>query len=382
MAQHGRFQNQMAGAPRLLGGPPPSVGTISSAAGTMSVMTPNFFAGNKRGPLGSATGNVMGSITKLARTATVDGPEVTQTHDMPENQTLVVKRKLAQNSNIYSQDSNVQYFPIWAHPAVDEYKPRSDFSGEGEDGYRRRLLIDTRHGTEYHDVTHTQTSIGGRTKFLYWHATMAEMNYILQSQEAASDPKKGDLDFSEVMGSWKFDGVVNNKKANMDKYGKWNRTGDDAHVTVDRFNLSHVVNYWGVEAIKGVPLFFIYKRVDRKTLPLKPNHYSMGVKNATHDSAIPEVTIDRDDIVGADQLGLVPKPFQIIPWAKAGYSQPPLSELEYTDNFGIPRIAPYHRVGSVHTGSGQLTRIEYYNRAWYDDNAAMRLPRIWIFLGI
>ncbi|MHA1682532.1 MAG: hypothetical protein ACTSUE_16460 [Promethearchaeota archaeon] len=385
MSQHGRFQSGMASTPRLLGGPPPAVGTISSAAGTMGVMTPNFNRGNKRGPLGGAASSVMGSITKLARSATIDGPEVTQTHDMPENQPLVVKRKLAQNDQIYSQTSNLQYFPIWVHPSVDEYEPSTDYSGEGDGGghgYRGRLLVDTRHGIEYHSMTHTQKSIGGRTSFLEWHVSMAEMNFILQSQEPASDPKVGDLDFTEAMGSWKFDGVVNNKKANLDKYGKWNRTGDDAHVTVDQYNLSHVVNYWGREAVKGVPLFFIFKRVERKTLPLKPNRYVMGVNKCMEDSAIPEVTIDRDDIVGADQLGLTRKPFQIIPWARRGHDQPPLSELEYKDNFGISRLAPYRRVGTVHTGSSRTTRREYYNRASYDDAAAMRLPRIWIFLGV
>jgi hypothetical protein len=347
----------------------------------MGVMTPNFYAGNKRGPLG-AVGGVMGSITKLARSATVDGPEVTQTHDMPENQPLVVKRKLAPNGHIHSQDSNLQYYPIWVHPSMDEYEPSRDYSDEGEDGYRRRLLVDTHHGVEYHDVTHTQKAIGGRTKFLYWHVSMAEMNYILQREEPASDPRKGDLDFTEAMGAWTFDGVVNNKKANLDKYGKWNRTGDDAHVTVDQYNLSHVVNYWGKEAIKGVPLFFIYKRVDRKTLPQKPNRYVMGVKSGMEDHATPEVTIDRDDVVGADQLGLSARPFQIIPWARRGYSQPPLEVLEYEDNHGIKRYASYHKVGTVHTGSSRMARREYFARAAYDDKAAMRLPRIWIFLGV
>jgi hypothetical protein len=373
----------MTAAPRLLGGPPPAVGTISGAAGTMSVMTPNFYAGNKRGPLGGAAANVMGSITKLARSATVDGPEVTQTHDMPENQPIVVKRKIAQNEELYSQESNLQYFPIWVHPSVDEYHPPSDYTSETRDGYRRRLLVDTHHGTERHSITHTQRMIGGRTKFLYWHISMAEMNYILQSLEHTGDGvMKGDMDFTEVMGDWRFDGVVNNKKHNYDKYGKWNFTGDDAHVTVDQYNLSHVVNYWGKDAIKGVRLFFIYKRVDRRTLPLKPAHYKLGVKRGMEVSATPEITVSETGVPGADQLGLVEKPFQIIPWARRGYDQPPLSELEYTDNHGIRRIASYHCVGTVHTGSSRSTRREYYERARYDDAAAMKLPRIWVFLGV
>lgn len=381
--EHGRLRSQMAGAPRLLGGPPPAVGTIGGAAGTMSTMTPNFYAGNKRGPLGGAASSVMGSITKLARSATVDGAEVTQTHDMPENQPIVVKRKIAQNKELYSQESNLQYFPIWVHPSVDEYHPPGDFSSETIDGYRRRLLVDTHHGTEKHSLTHTQRMIGGRTKFLYWHISMAEMNFILQSQEFIEDSTgKGDMGFNEVMGDWRFDGVVNNKKHNYDKYGKWNFTGDDAYVTVDQYNLSHVVNYWGKDAIKGVRLFFIFKRVDRKTLPVKPNRYVMGVKSPVSVSATPARTISEDDVVGADRIGLVEKPFQIIPWARRGFDQPPLSELEYTDNIGIRRIASYHCVGTVHSGSSRSTRREYYERARYDDDAAMKLPRIWMFLGV
>jgi hypothetical protein len=213
---------------------------------------------------------------------------------------------------------------------------------------------------------------------------MAEMNYILQSQEdvGKASAGKGDMDFGEVMGDWTFDGVVNNKKANNDKYGKWNFTGDDAHVTVDQYNLSYMVNYWGRDAIPGVRLFLIYKRVDRRSLPVKPNRFVLGVKRGFQDSATPAITKGEDDIPGADELGLVERPFQIIPWARRGYAQPPMSELEYIDNNGIRRFASYHCVGTVRSGSSKSTRMEYYERARYDDVAAMKLPRIWVFLGV
>ncbi len=380
MSELGRFQSLMAGAPRLLGGPPPAIGT-RGAAGAMSPMTPNFFSGNKRGAMGSS-GNLMNNIVKLARSATLEGAEVTQTHDSPENQPIVAKRKIASNAQLYSQESNLQYFMIWVHPAVDEYRESADFSGEGLDGYRRRFLVDSRHGTAKRDATHTQTAIGGRTTFLYWHISLAEMNFILQSQETRRDPKLGDHCFAEAMADWKYDGVINNKKHNSNKFGTQLGTGDDAHVTVDQYSLSHAVNYWGLEAVVGVRLFLIHKRVDRKRLPLKPNRYVLGVDRGAEEHATPEISSGEEDIVGADKLGLVKKPFQILPWARRGHDSPPLSELEYVDNQGIRRIASYSFVGTVHRGSSKITKMAYYQRARYDDFAAMRLPRIWIFLAV
>ncbi len=392
MSQHGRFQGQMAGTDRLLGGPPPAVGRIGQEK-TWGRMTPNFERGTKRGAMGGAAGAIMGQIQKIARSATVEGPEVRQTHDSPENQPIVVKRKIAQNGMLYSQESNLQYFLIFVHPAVDEYNPATDYAGETEDGYKRRFLVDTRDGVEHRDVTYVQKSIGGRTTFLYWHISMAEMNFILQSQERRAHPKRGDMTISEAMGTWRLDGVLNNKKHNYDKYGKWNRTGDDAYVTVDQYNLTYCVNYWGKEAVKGVALFLIFKRLDRSKLPLKPNKYVLGVKNGAEEYATPELTEEVDTldgsmdggvrgVIGADKLKLARKPFQIIPYAKHGFDQPPIKELEYIDNHNIARIASYMRVGIVHRGSSKITRREYFERAHYDDYAAMRLPRIWIFLGL
>lgn len=386
MSQHGRFQSRMGGEPRLMGGPPPAVGTISGAAGPMSVMTPNFYRGSKRGPIGGAAGRVMGNISKLARSATVDGPEARQTHDMPENQPIVVKRKIAQNDVMYSQESNLQYYPVWLHPAIDEYYGPTDYSREGRDGYHKRLLVDMQSGVEHHALTHTQRSVGGRTKFLYWHASLAELNYIFQAKEDVGTKGRGirkkDRSIAEVLGDWSFDGVIDNKKHNYDKYGKWNSTGDDAYVTVVQFNLAHVVNYWGSNAVAGVSLFFIFKRVDRSTLPQKPNGYVMGVTKHMIKSATPEKTVADDEVEGADLLGLVRKPFQIFPWAKMGYEQPPMSVLEYVDNNGIPRIASYRKVGVVHRGSSKVVKRAYIDRARYDDYAAMQLSRIWVFLGI
>lgn len=374
MSELTRLQNEMAGADRLLVGRPfpPTVGQERN----WGAMTPNFMKGNKR-LFGSA--DLLNEFTKMARTATVDGPETRTTHSSPENQPIHVVRKLARNPHLKSQESNIQYHFVYIRAAVDPHSPQSDPERTGERGYRRRVLMDTRGGM-FPGRSRFGQSAGGRTKYLYWHASVAEMNWLLQSSEEATAEDEPDRSINEALNEWRPDGTVVARKGDRDRFGKPLFTGEDAHVTVSRYSHSFCVNYWGDAAVKGATLFFIYKRVERDTLPLKPNAYVLGLNEPLEIHAIP--LRDQDGVKGSRKLGLVDKPFQIIPYAEVGVTSPPSSELMYTDNKGLRKMATFHIVGIVADGSSRRVNRHDAISAPISDAAAHECPKIAVHLGV
>lgn len=301
-----------------------------------------------------------------------------------ENQPIVVNRKIAKTRFLHSQNSKLNYFPIWSRPAERKHISRSSASSDTRNTIEKNLFVADDTPSFGYGSKIDRSVYGGSVKFLHWEMSMAEVNYNLQATEYVDfdengDPM-GDQEFSEVMGYWKFDGIINNDDGNVNLYGYDNRMNSDSLQAIYKYNHAFVFNYWGPEAINGTFLFFIYKRVDRTKLPLKPNYYVMGVTDRVTKSAIPLRSSDDNDL-GAKDIGLVDKPFQIIPWARYGHTVPPLSVLEYIDNHGIKRIASYKQVGVVSKGSSKAIKAGHYNRASYDDSAAMKLPLIEIFIG-
>lgn len=373
----GQMRGLMVSEDRLLSGSEPTVGRIGRER-IWGAMTPNFYGGTKRTFEGN---DMMNSLVKMARGATVDGPEARIQPSELENETVRIRRHLSLNPDLPTSGNNLQYFPVWVRSAIDPYLGDGRLPTDAE--YMRSLLVEDKYGKRTRGDPNSMR-VGGhssrkgtRVDYKYHHATVATLNHMLQSREKIEDDE--DQEFEEVLRDWKLDGVVNNQTTNMNLFGESIGTGEDSDASVEISGPSHIINYWGTPAVKGKRLYFIVKRVDRNKLPPR---YLPGLSDD-------RLSLEGDpassgyksiDAAGAMALGLVPRPFQIIPYVD--YGDPSDRELAYTDSYGIPREGSYIYIGLVETGSSRVINYEYKMQAPYNDRSANQLPRIMIHFGL
>lgn len=372
----GQMRGLMVSEDRLLSRTEPTVGKIGRER-IWGAMTPNFYGGTKR----TFDGNDMvSSLVKMARGATVDGPEARIQPSELENETVRIRRHLALNPDLPTSGNNLQYFPVWVRSAIDPYV--GDSRVPSDEDYMRSLLVEDKYGRRTRGDPNSM-SVGGRARkgmrvdYKYHHATVATLNHMLQSREMKEDDT--DQEFEEVLRDWKLDGVVNNQTTNMNLYGEDIGTGEDSDASVEIKGPSHIINYWGNPAVKGKRLYFIVKRVDRSKLPPR---YLPGL-NDDRVSLEGDFATSGYKSIGtaqANREGLVDRPFQIIPYV--GYGAPPDRELAYIDSYGIPREGTYIYIGLVETGSSRIINHEYKMQAPYNDRSANQLPRIMIHFGL
>lgn len=381
------FLRQMAAEDRLLSTADPGVGGISREPvwGRTGPMADGYANRGHKRTFSSDAGGTHGAFKQIMTSVDTDAPASRMTQDMEENGWITVPRKIAFNRQLYSQDNKLLHYPIWTHPAVDEYNPETDYEGSGTEEYRRGFITDTYSGTrivpEHKEVTGA-TVLGNKTAFLYFQITLAEINHMLQESEAAVDDDEiEDASFENAIGDWKLNGVQEVVKGNEDKYGRPLKTGEDSHTTCVIHGHCYVINYWGIEARKGTKLFFIAKRVDREDdgiIPIEEKSSGPYVMGVNYNKGERWGLTNKE----AKEHGIVKRPFQILPWAKAGMDYPPLEDRKYIDNNGMTRYGSVIFVGTVMEATGKKMYEKYYKDAPHDDVAAGRLPRIWIFYGV
>jgi hypothetical protein len=387
VGRRGSFIRQMAGEDRLLSTADPGVGRVSRDPvwGRTGPMADGYANRGHKRTFSSNAGGTRNAFKQMMSSVDRDAPASRMTHDMEENGWATVKRKIAFNRELFSQNSKIIQYPIWTHPAVDEYDAETDYDRNGTEKYRRGFVTDTYSGTrvipEGKEIS-GDTVLGGSTAFLYFQISLAEMNSLLQESEPAiDDPTIEDPPFEDAVGDWKLNGVLEVVKSNEDKYGRPLYTGDDAHTTSVIYGYTYIINYWGNQARKGTKLYFIAKRVDRENDSIIP------IENKSSGPYIMGVNKENSERWGltnkqAKDNGIVKRPFQIIPWAKSGMEHPSLEDREYIDNNGMKRYGSVMYVGRVVESSGKKMYQHDLDNAPHDDVAAGKLSRIWIFYGV
>jgi len=387
----------MSGADRLLSGRSPPVGSIGreSAWGRVGPMAPGYATrGHKRVYSGGA-GGMMDRLKQQMRSAPSESPESRMTNTMMENDWITVPRKVARNPDLASQQSKLDHFMVFIHPAVDEYDVETDVGPDyGRDAYRSHFLASTQEGytrtiprDKISDTRYTPVG-GGSTAYLSFEVSLSEMNHLLQCQEKrVIDRLKGDRNFVEVMDEWAFGGIQVTSKQNETKYGIPYHTGDDAHTTSVVWGMAFTANYWGKAARRGQRLYLIAKRVERDP-PLGSKSYIPIASEG--DQPYKLGILDPREVYGlteeqARSQGLVAKPFQIIPWPSPDMVEPgdypPYEDRVYIDNNGEERLAHVIPVGLSYEPRSKLVSSDLFDRATWDDTAVNKLPRVTVMLG-
>lgn len=191
--------------------------------------------------------------------------------------------------------------------------------------------------------------------------TLPMWNYSMhRSEKMPLDPSEV-LEPNEVFEKWAIDGVVRSQNtadisdleipyqftsvASNGSGGIGDKRIYGARtVTNTVWGVCRTYNLWKEDLIPGTPLFLILKKVfDNRG----------------------EYQVASDDINGFERLQgigskITNKPYKLIPWASVKEDYPPLSILEFYDEFGIKRIGKVIRVGRMDKAPHVSSLANYY----------------------